>query len=299
MSAGMPANQVLSYEARWRPRIAVVAGASAVLLMAGAILQLTGHHPKVSELTLTLISENSRFARDLVGAILTALGVIGVGGTLVFLWGAARARNPQTQPYIRILAIVGSALSAIGGVGILVGFGVVAHEFVTSGSQSYQQANRLTGGALPVLQTVGLAGQLLLAMGIVLVALAAMRVGLLTRFMGYFGMFVGALFLFGFIPIPVIQSYWLAALAYLLFDRWPTAVPRAWSTGRAEPWPSAQEVREQRIRAQGARGGSREKPVAEPVGAGARRSGGSDAGESASARPAPHSGQKRKRKRRK
>jgi hypothetical protein len=297
MSARMAVDQVLSDEARWRPRIAVIAGVSAVLLMAGAILQLTGPHPKVSELTLTLISENGRFARDLIGAILTALGVVGVGAIFVFLWRAARARNPQTQPYIRVLTIAGSALSAIGGVGILVGLGVVAHKFVTTGSQSYQEANHLTGGALPVLQTVGLAGQLLLAMAIVLVSLAAMRVGLLTRFMGYFGMFVGVLFLFGFIPIPVIQAYWLAALAYLLWGRWPSGVPRAWASGQAEPWPTAQEMREQRIRAQG--GGGRGKAVPEPVGAGARRGAGSDTTESAAAPPASRSGQKRKRKRRK
>jgi hypothetical protein len=105
-------------------------------------------------------------------------------------------------------------------------------------------------------------------------------------------MFAGVLFLFPLIPIPAVQSYWLVALAYLLSGRWPSGVPRAWATGRAEKWPTTQELREQRIRA-GARAGGRTKPVPEPepVGASTR------SGPSSSSNP--RAGQKRKRKRRK
>jgi hypothetical protein len=39
-------------------------------------------------------------------------------------------------------------------------------------------------------------------------------------------------------PLPVVQCFWLAALAALLAGRWPSGNPPAWSTGRAEPWPS-------------------------------------------------------------
>jgi hypothetical protein len=292
MGARMPVDEVLRYEARWRPRVAVVAVAAAVLLMAGAVVQLSGPHAKINELTLGLIIEHKRFVRDVASAVLTALGAIGVGAVLVFLWGAARARNPQTQPYIRVLSIVGAGLDAVAGVAGLIPVGIAVHKFVSTGAQTYPEANHLTSGAgLAILPMVGYAGELLLAIALVLVSLAALRVGLLTRFMGYFGMFAGVLFLFPLIPIPAVQCYWLAALAYLLWDRWPSGVPRAWATGQAEKWPTTQELREQRVRTAGARAGGRAKPVREPEPVGAPT------------RPAPGPGartaQKRKRKRRK
>jgi hypothetical protein len=293
----MPVDQVLREEARWRPRVAVVAGLAAVLLMAGSIVELSGPHAKVSELTLGLIVEHKRFARDLISAILTGLGAIAVATTLVFLWGAARARNPQTQPYIRVLAILGAGLDAVAGVAGLIPVGIAVHKFVTTGAQTYQEANHLTSGVgLAALPMAGYAGELLLAISIVLVSLAALRVGLLTRFMGYFGMFAGVLFLFPIIPLPAVQSYWLGALAYLLSGRWPTGVPRAWISGHAEKWPSSQEMREQRIRAQGARTGGRAKPMPEPVGAAAPSPSPSS---NSSDRAGSRSAQKRKRKRRK
>jgi hypothetical protein len=96
-----------------------------------------------------------------------------------------------------------------------------------------------------------------------------MRVGLLTRFLGYLGIFAGVMVIIPVVQLPVVQAYWLAALAYLLTGRWPSGVPKAWNTGRAEPWPSAAEMREQRaegIRRQGGRPkpGRKPAPVPEP-----------------------------------
>jgi hypothetical protein len=298
----MPAQQILATEARWRPRIAGVAVAAGLLLIAGSIVQFTGPHPKVNEITLGLIVEHERFVRDLISAVLTALAAVGIAVTLVFLWWSAHARNPQTQPYIRVLAVLGGALYAIGGVAFAIAFGIAAHKFATTGHQTYQQANHLTSGAsLVIPPLIDYAGELVLAVSLVLTALSAMRVGLLTRFMGYFGMFAGVLFLFPLIPIPLVQTYWLIALGYLLWGRWPTGVPKAWTSAKAEPWPSSQEMREQRIRASGGQGGgpggrggggrAKRAPEPEPVAA------------STPARPnaggGARTGTKRKRKRRK
>ena len=73
-----------------------------------------------------------------------------------------------------------------------------------------------------------------------------MNQGLLTRFMGYLGMFAGALVLFQITQVPVVQTFWLLAVAYLFSGRWPTGVPPAWRSGRAEPWPSSAEMRARR-----------------------------------------------------
>jgi hypothetical protein len=54
-----------------------------------------------------------------------------------------------------------------------------------------------------------------------------------------------------------VQVYWLGALAALLLGRLPSGVPPAWERGEAVPWPSTQELREQRIRdAEARRGGA-------------------------------------------
>jgi hypothetical protein len=73
--------------------------------------------------------------------------------------------------------------------------------------------------------------------------------------MGYLGIFAGVLVVFFPIPIPVIQAYWLIAIGYLISGRWPSGVPPAWSTGKAEPWPSNAAIREQRQKAMADRRG--------------------------------------------
>jgi hypothetical protein len=136
---------------------------------------------------------------------------------------------------------------------------------------------------LLAMQLAGQIGALVVAVAFVLISLNTMRVGLLTRFMGYLGIFAGILVLFVITPIPVVQSYWLIAIGYLISGRWPTGIPPAWVSGRAEPWPSTQKVREQRASAMAERrGGGRPakakpgkavaapEPVATPAGRGTR-----------------------------
>jgi hypothetical protein len=292
--APMSAEERVSYEQRLGPRFATVAALAAIFLMGGSILQLVGPHTKVEELTLDLITENKRVGLDIGGAVLNAIGWLSLGATMWFLFGATRARSPRSQSFIGIIAILGSLIAAISGIVDELLITSKASEFVHSGAQTYMEANHLTtGGAFAVVPILGLLGALMVALALVLVSLAAMRVGLLSRFMGYLGMFAGALVLIQLTPVPLVQAYWLLALAYLLSGRWPTGVPPAWRTGRAEKWPTSQEIREQRIRAAGQRGRGRSAtpaPAPAPQAAGAP---------TPSAARAGGAGAKRKRKRRK
>jgi len=102
-------------------------------------------------------------------------------------------------------------------------------------------------GEVRVFQFLGLGAQLALGFAFVMICLNAMRVGLLSRFMGILGIIVGVLFVVPLAPgPPVVQSFWLTALAALFAGRWPSGIPPAWTTGRAVPWPSQQALREQR-----------------------------------------------------
>jgi hypothetical protein len=79
------------------------------------------------------------------------------------------------------------------------------------------------------------------------ICLNAMRVGLLTRFMGVLGIICGALIVLPILsPLPIVQTFWLGAMALLLTGRWPNGVPPAWRTGQVEAWPSQQAIRDAR-----------------------------------------------------
>ncbi len=247
----MAAQDQLSYESRVRPRRALVAGLAALFLVAAAVVQVIGPQAKTSELTVQLIFINKRFPLDLIGAVIQGAGLLALVWTLGFLYEVARARRPEMAPVTRIVVLGAGVVAALGAIVYAAILAVKAHQFVTSGTQTYPQAKHLTSGAaLPVLQTLDIAAQFALDIGLILIALNAMRVGLLTRFMGYTGMVVGiaGMLLIGSAPAAAVQVFWLGALAYLFAGRWPGGDPPAWRTGQAEPWPSTRELREARMR---------------------------------------------------
>jgi len=288
----MTAEQRVEYEGGVRTRQAAIAAAAGILLMAAVLVQIGGPHVNVNEKTLGLITEHKRFTRDLIGSIVAAFSLLALGWTLYWLWGAARARDPNIRPsFMGWIAAAGAVIQAVSVILYAVFFGHAASDFVSHGTQTYPEANALlTKGPLVAAQIGNYLGLLLLAVGFTLTSLNAMRVGLLTRFLGYLGIIAAVLTIIPLVPIPVVEAYWLLALAYLLSGRWPNGVPPAWSSGRVERWPSSQELRAARGQAspRGGRAGRAPAPAPQAVGA---------------ATPAPRSTRsttpKRKRKRRK
>ena len=226
-----------------RNRQAGVAAAAGILLMVGVVIQIGGPHVNVSESTLGLITENKRFTRDLLGSIATAFSLLCVGWTLYDLWDATRAREPGVKPwFLGWIAVAGTIVEAISVIVYVIAFGSAASDFVGSGSQTYPEAHTLLSrGSLVAGQIGNYLGLFLLAIGFVLISLNAMRTGLLTKFLGYLGIIAGVLTIIPLVPIPIVEAYYLLALAYLLSGRWPSGVPPAWSTGKAVPWPSRQQ----------------------------------------------------------
>jgi hypothetical protein len=242
------------HESSVRFRQAAIAGLGGICLFAAAAVEAVGPQPKVTELTIELITTNKRVGLEITGGVLNSLGLIGLALTLSFLFQASKSRRPESAQAVRIIALIGGGLAAAGGVAYAVILSVKAHDFVTHGTQTYLQADHLVStAAVAALQYAGLIGSLMLAVAFVLVSMNAMRVGLLTRFLGYLGMAAAAasLFLIGSAPALLVEVFWLFAVAYLLAGRWPGGDPPAWTTGQAEPWPTAAEVREQRERARG------------------------------------------------
>jgi hypothetical protein len=254
IAACMSATAQVEYESRVRFRYGAIAFIAALLLIGSQLLQLSGPHSNIDELTLDLIYANKRETLDLVGAVLDMLGLISVGVVLNWMFDAAKARNPGMKSITRWLAVVGAVLSAVMAIAYTILVASRAHQFVTTGTQGYPEANGLTdSGAVLILPLLLQLGTLLLTLGCIWTSLNMMRVGLVTRMVGYVGVVAGALFLFPIgALVPAIQGYWLAAVAVTLVARWPGGDPPAWAAGRAIAWTPRSNVvpgpREQRSR---------------------------------------------------
>jgi hypothetical protein len=266
----MNPEQQLSYEARVRDRQSKVALAAGILLVLAFALQALGPHTKVSEFTIELLNDSHRSALNILGAVLNGAGYLALAWTVSFLQGCAHARNPErARRWVATTAWIGAGLVAVASLILSIVVALKEHQFATSGAQTYAQANALMSTPLlTVLQVAALLGNFVLALPLVLMSLNALQTGLLTKFLGYLGVFAGFLIAFPIFQIPIVQGYWLAAVAYLLSGRWPSGVPPAWSTGRAQPWPSSAETRARRAAGAGAKPGPRPAPVPEPQPAG-------------------------------
>jgi hypothetical protein len=302
----------LAWEARQRKPAAIAAAVAALFTFVGTVwrgltlsdlprnglleaLGRAGEDGPIGELE-SLRVDTFRFYDDhavevLASSVMVAIGYVALGWALTYLAFATRARRRQFPRWLVYVPLVVASLQALATVLSAFATNSAIGDFL-SGSRTVEAAQDVGTTGLGVFaQLLGLPGALGLALALVMIALNAMRVGLLTRFMGVLGIITGALQILPFGgPLPVVQCFWLLLLALLFLGRWPGGQPLAWRTGNVEPWPSSAQVREQRQRAAAEqRGEAHEPPEAEPEREPA----------SVSAGPSPAaSARKRKRKRR-
>jgi hypothetical protein len=284
--AAVDTEQQLAWEARQRPRAAIAAGLAAVLGL-GADIWSTGvvrGAPSSGYLdALQRASEPGRFgaatsnrtgyfqwisdhSSGLIGSnVLKGLSFLALAWALTFLAAATRARRPIVARPVLYVPIVGAILSAIAAVGTAVGYANEIDTFLGGPHTVERAADAGNGTLLVTSQLIGLAGGLALAVGFVFVSLNAMRAGLLTRFMGILGCIIGVLVVIPIGPLPIVQTFWLGAIAALFLGQWPKGMPPAWSSGRAEPWPSQAEAAQKRRAAIEARRGSAAPAPAAPA----------------------------------
>lgn len=303
----MSEQETLAWEVRWRNPAIFATCLAALLPVASFVIRgsALSNAPDDSLSRARLFDDHS--GQLLVSAILLGLGALALAGSLTFLYRATRNRRSQTPR----IALICAWLGGLGGLVGLLAFQIVQNADISSflgGPRFWDdiKAHDLVRGQAGAAQTFGTiiaAAQLAAGFALVIVSLNAMRVGLLTRFMGILGIIAGVFSVL--LPIPLVQFFWLGALAYLLNGRWPNGVPPAWVTGRAEPWPSQQDVREARDRgdvpARSSGGGLLGRLMAPPAPPAAAGPEGSDA-EAPEPEPAPGAAhpasKKRKRKRR-
>ncbi len=173
----------------------------------------------------------------------TAIGYFALAYAVTFLAAATRARRPQFARWAFYLPIVGGVLLGVAWVGWGVGLIADARSLIDSPGTIAEVQDIGDDGIGRVSGVLLQPAALVLTVGMVLVALNAMRSGLLTRFMGILGMIAAALIVIQYgAGIPLVLAFWLGSLAVLFAGRRPGGDPPAWRTGQAEPWPSMQQA---------------------------------------------------------
>jgi hypothetical protein len=273
----MTPDEILAEEAAGRQRAGFAALAAALLTILGVVLTTLGQ-PSVSKFddkVVTVVDAMGRTANGqpvppgrisafavevgqhpwvpILGAVVYGFGSLAIFFAMAYLFRATRARRPGMPQIALILAAVGSVGFGVGRAVSEVARYLGAHSFVDAVDKTNSAAtDALSPTATLVGQLIWEISALALGFGIAIISLNAMRVGLLTRFMGVLGVIVGVA-VAPILPIDqqgIIRVFWLAALGMLFLGRLPSGTPRAWATGQAEPWPSQQQLREQRAAAQ-------------------------------------------------
>jgi MFS family permease len=269
----MTPEEILAEEAAGRQRAGFAALGAALLTILGVILTTLGQ-PSASQFDdkiVTVVDAMGRSANGqpippgrisayavevgqhpavpILGAILYGLGSLAIFFAIAYLFRATRARRPGMPQIALILAAVGSVGFGIGRAVAEIARYLGAHSFVSAADKTNSAASdALSPTATLVGQLIWETSALALGFGIAIISLNAMRVGLLTRFMGVLGVIVGVA-VAPILPIDqqgIIRVFWLAALGMLFLGRLPGGRPKAWATGEPEPWPTQQQLREQR-----------------------------------------------------
>ncbi len=201
----------------------------------------------------------------IAGSMIKSLALVALTLVLLLLLDATRWRRPQTWSAARPLVLVGGIALAVVNVAHQVVGAIQAHKFAVGhdfSSHAVEQA--LTKGAINVgSQYLDLLAALCLTAGIIAVSINAIRVGLLTRWMGVIGIFSGILI---FLPIggatlEIVPAFWMVGMGVLYLGRWPGGDPPAWTAGEARPWPTQAERRAEREEGSGGGGKGRGKPA--------------------------------------
>ena len=241
MSVGSGRSQLEWEQRAGRPAAAASFAAGLLPFISFFVLASSISSPGEGRAGLLTAADESSTAFVAVAA-LTALGFLLLPVSVGYLFRVTRARRPETPGIalpLLVAAAVGTAVILVVEQVLLLD---VAGDFVAGESTTEEVADDLVAAsAVDTAQLVRFALSVALGAAVLLVALNAMRAGLLSRFVGIIGVAVGV-----FIAVPIlggatlIQLFWLVALGMLFLGRWPGGGRGpAWDRVEAVPWPTA------------------------------------------------------------
>jgi hypothetical protein len=280
--------ETLAWEAQWRPRAATAAALGGLLTFVGLIsyVLIANGQPDDSDGAISIVeslrgvatgqppAEESLVVRQIdfmgdkavpltLSTLATVVGILLMLGALTYVFRATRARNPAMIRVVGWSLAAALALYPIGAALKDIPTWIEYASFTDAAERTPAAARDIEREGIPLLGAFlyGL-GLFAFAIAVMLVSLNAMRVGLFTRFMGILGMIIGVISAIAYGFAPLLLLVWMTFLGLLIAGRYPGGVPPAWVTGRAEPWPTQQQLRERRdaMRAEHA-------PAPQPAGA--------------------------------
>ena len=263
--------ETLAWEAEQRPRASAAALIAGVSSLVGTLLlivttnggpneddgfvsisealsaRLDGNTPQETSLLVRQADFlDGKLPQLYLSTILTTLAVIGACLAMLYLYRATKARSAETgrAPVIAVATALG--LYTVGHLtrDLSTWTGLAG---ISENARAEEVREVANGGFAIAGQFLEQLGTFALGLAFVLVSLNAMRVGLLTRFLGILGIIVGGLAILPLDQPQIVRAVWLVALG-LLIGR-TAARPPAWETGRAILWPSNQQIREARMQA--------------------------------------------------
>lgn len=292
MSDERSVEETLAWEAEKRPRVATIAVAGGIFTVAGNVLltaltsggptqddgfislteaigaRVQGQEPEGPSLSVRAADFlGDKAALLSVSTILTSLSALALALVIMYLWRAASARSDLVGRLPYYAAIVGAVLTPLGHTVWQIARWIESAQFQDAAVRTAGTARDIT--ATPLIGTGFLLdslGTFALAVATVIVCLNAMRVGLLTRFFGVLGIIIGVLPVFGAVggvqldQPGIIRAFWMIGVGLIIAGR--MKVPPAWLSGRAEPWPTQQQLREQRESARGETRPAKPEPTA-------------------------------------
>ena len=247
-AGGVTGAEVVASEGQFRSRIAGLFVLSGALIFFGAVLVGIGNSPPLrfpgTNEIADLLYWGNHPGTTIGGGVVAATGYLLIVPPLTFLVRAAQNRQAPIPRIVPALVIAGGVLMAVSSVGLSVLAVVTSNKFSDHTGLSYAEADKLLKWKvfLPF-SAAGLLGSFALAFSMLMTSLNAMRVGLLTRALGYTGILAGGLMVFRITPLPVVQLAWLVCTGAVIAGRWPGSPLAAWASGEARPWPTAAELR--------------------------------------------------------
>lgn len=171
---------------------------------------------------------------QLVAASLRVGGLLLTLPLILFLQRVLAARDPDVP---RALAIIGLSASLLIAISTMLGWFALrdAADALVAGEYRTEREALDSSGLLTAVRWIDILSRLLFASWLAYASLRASRVGLITSFLGLWGLI--AAFSGTFLPLgDALYVGWAASIALLALGYWPGGRPPSWTSGRAEPW---------------------------------------------------------------
>ena len=218
----MAHDEQLAWEERAGKPAAVASFAAAFMAIAAGIYLPVALSSDESGADGLLESADREAGDFIVAGALQALGLLLLIPALLYLYRATRYREPRMMPAAAVLVVLGGLTLAVVTVLRQLELLDIADSFfpdVARGQRDLEQAaeDYIEDELSPALQGISLGGSIALAFAVVMISLNAMRAGLLSRFMGILGIFVGIVLVIP-LGVQILQLFWFAALGLLFLE---------------------------------------------------------------------------------